>query len=326
MSFTNIYGQDKQKAILKRALETGRVAHAYLFYGMKGIGKRTSAHTFTKALNCKEEGIPSCERCSSCKKIVRGVHPDVITIEPTGAFIKIQDIRDLQAQTKFKPFEGKKRIFIIVDAERMNSPSANALLKTLEEPNPSNILILITSRPHLLPGTIISRCQKVRFSPLRRDTVRVYLENEEGLDGETAFLLASSSGGSIGKALEMMRESYLAFKNDVVEKIVSWDRTKNPLACFSIVHDFGEGKRTISERLDILRNWYRDVLVFKETRAEDYLTNRDIIHTIRKFSDTLTGRDILEHIAAIDQASRALEQNANKQLTLESMMFKLLKL
>ncbi|MBT8489611.1 MAG: DNA polymerase III subunit delta', partial [Deltaproteobacteria bacterium] len=182
MSFTTIYGQEKQIELLKRSIETERIAHAYLFYGMQGIGKKTSAIAFAKALNCKKEQSDSCNSCSACIKITRGVHPDVITIEPEGLVIKIKNIREVQNQIKFRPFEGKKRVFIIVDAEKMNSPSANALLKTLEEPNPSNILILLTSRPYQLPETIISRCQKIRFDPIRKDAIESFLEKETSLD------------------------------------------------------------------------------------------------------------------------------------------------
>ena len=323
MSFKNIYGQDKQIAILKCAMKTERVAHAYLFCGMKGIGKRSTAGVFAKALNCKGGGIDPCGSCSSCRKIDHGVYPDVITIESEGVFIKIQDIRDLQNQIKFKPFEGRKRVFMIVDAEKMSIPSANALLKTLEEPNPSNILILVTSRPYQLPGTIISRCQKIQFNPVQKDTITSFLEDRASLDRNSASLLASSARGSIGKALEMMRESYLTFKNEVIEKLVDWESERDPLIFFSFVDDFGEDRKEITERLNVLMDWYRDMLVYKETGETDRLINQDIINITRQFSERLSGYDILKSVKAINQAYTAIEQNANKQLTLESMMFKL---
>jgi len=323
MSFTTIYGQEKQIELLKRSIETGRIAHAYLFYGMQGIGKRTSAIAFAKTLNCRQEQSDSCNSCSACIKIARGVHPDVITIEPEGLVIKIKNIREVQNQIKFRPFEGKKRVFIIVDAEKMNSPSANALLKTLEEPNPSNILILLTSRPYQLPETIISRCQKIRFDPIRKDAVASFLEKETSLDRKSAGILASSSRGSIGKALEMMKQSYVTFKNEMIAKIIDWDKTNDPFSCFSFVDDFGDGRQIIAERLDILRDWYRDILIYKETGNVEYLINPDVIDRTKNLSEKLSGEDILNCVRAINRAYRAIEQNANKQLTLESMMFKL---
>jgi len=98
-------------------------------------------------------------------KIEKSNHPDVMVLKAAGQFIRIQEIREIQNQMRFRPFEGRKRVFILIDAETMNIAAANALLKTLEEPSPSNILILLSSRPHQLPATIVSRCQKVRFRP-----------------------------------------------------------------------------------------------------------------------------------------------------------------
>ena len=167
MSFKDIYGHEKQISILQTAAARNRIPHAYLFYGMEGVGKRTVAEVFTKALNCRSNSVDACDECPSCVKIDRGNHPDVIMIRAEGQFIKIKEIRELQEQMKFRPLEGRKRIFIIDDADRMNIVSANALLKTLEEPSASNILILITARPHQLPMTILSRCQHVRFNPLQ---------------------------------------------------------------------------------------------------------------------------------------------------------------
>lgn len=324
MSFKNICGQDKQIVILQRAVQTERVAHAYLFYGMEGIGKTTSARVFAKILNCKEGGIDSCGECSSCVKIDHDTHPDVITVEPKGAFIKIEDIRNVHGQSQFRPFEGRKRVFIIVHADRMNNPSANALLKTLEEPNPSNVLVLVTSRPYLLPVTILSRCQKLRFNPIHKEAVSLFLKERASVDGSTADILASSSRGSIGKALEMLNESYLMFKNDVIEKMAAWDSDKNPLAFLSFADEFGNEKTAVSERLEILKTWYRDILVFKETGETTGLIHQDIVPVTKTYAGMLTGHDILKGITVIEQAARAIERNANKQLTLESMMFKLL--
>ncbi len=188
MSFKDVYGHEKQIKVLQTAISRDRIAHAYLFYGAEGVGKRTVAEVFAKALNCTRgrDSLDACDVCSSCLKIDHGNHSDVITIRAQGQFIKIQEIRELQEQMKFSPFEGGKRIFIIGDADRMNIASANAILKTLEEPSASNILILITSRPHQLPATVLSRCQQLRFNPLRRETIASFLEEKLSLDSKSA--------------------------------------------------------------------------------------------------------------------------------------------
>jgi DNA polymerase-3 subunit delta' len=323
MSFSDIYGQERQNAVLRSAMERGRVSHAYLFHGMKGVGKKTTAGIFAKALNCKEEDSDSCDSCSSCVKMDHGNHPDFIPIEPEGFFIKIEAVRALQGQIKFRPFEGKKRVFVITDAERMNIPAANALLKTLEEPTSSNILILISSRPHELPRTVVSRCQRLRFNPLGRDVIAAFLMDRYSLDEEAARLIAASSGGSIGRALEMKEESYLSFKNEVIERISESKASKDPLAFLSFVDYLGDERGKVLEKLDIMKSWYRDILVYKETDDIDGLIHRDIVDRTEKGSREMSGADILQNIRVIKEAYNAIERNANRQLTLEAMMFKL---
>jgi DNA polymerase-3 subunit delta' len=324
MSFKDIYGHDKQIAILQTTMARKRVPHAYLFYGMKGIGKRTTAVVFAKAINCLEgeKAFDACDRCSSCRKIVHRNHPDVTIIEVEGQFIKIGEIRSLQNQMKFKPFEGGKRIFIIVDADKMNITAANALLKTLEEPSPSNILILVTSRPYQLPLTILSRCQHLRFNPLQRKTVASFLQDRLSMDAESARVLASSSGGSIGKALEMSRDAFLTLRDTILSKI-SGNRMEDPLNVLSFAGDFGKDRREIIGRINILRTCYRDALVYKETAEMERLINQDCVETIKSIADRLLGRDILNNIKTVGWALDAIDRNANKALTLEAMMFKI---
>lgn len=322
MSFKDIYGHEKQISVLQTSVARDRIPHAYLFYGMEGVGKRTVAEVFAKALNCRSNSIDACDECPSCVKIDRGNHPDVVMIRAEGQFIKVKEIRDLQEQMKFRPFEGRKRIFIIDDADRMNSVSANALLKTLEEPSASNILMLITARPHQLPMTILSRCQHLRFNPLRRETIALYLQEKVSLDSHTSSLISLSSGGSIGKALTLHDDSYLTTRN-VVFTIMSKIRMRDPLMVLSLANDFGQERKEITERLSILMTGYRDALVYKETGEVDRVINQDHIDVIKSVAENAAGRDIVNSIRAVERAFNAVTQNANKQLTLDAMMFKL---
>jgi DNA polymerase-3 subunit delta' len=322
MSFKDIYGHEKQISVLQTAAERSRVPHAYLFYGTEGVGKRTVAEIFSKAMNCRNNTIDACDECPSCVKIDRGNHPDVVMIRAEGQFIKIKEIRELQERMKFRPLEGRKRIFIIDDADRMNIVSANALLKTLEEPSASNILILITARPHQLPMTILSRCQHVRFNPLQRETIAAYLQKKVSLDSQASFLISLSSGGSIGRALTLHDDSYLTTRNAVFT-IMSKIRMNDPLMVLLLPNDFGQDRKEVMERLGILMAGYRDALVYKETGEVDRVINQDHIDVIQSVAENVAGRDILNSIRAVDRAFHALSQNANKQLTLETMVFRL---
>ncbi|MFH1080527.1 MAG: DNA polymerase III subunit delta' [Pseudomonadota bacterium] len=322
MAFKDIYGHEKQIRILQQAMKSNRMAHAYLFYGMEGIGKRSAALVFAKALNCQERQGDACGYCSPCLKANHGNHSDLRIIEPAGQSIRIQEIREIQQQMAFRPFEGGWRTFILVDAEKMNPAAANALLKTLEEPMPSNILILVSSRPYRIPLTVLSRCQPLRFSPLTRETVDLYLRERLSLPTDTARLLAASSGGSIGRAIEMNDEDYLSLRNHMLEQVMGLQR-QDPLRLFSIIQAFGQERKDILARLDILRGCFRDVLVYKETGMAHFLTNQDRVPDIQSFAGGHSASDLLKYIRTVDRAYGAIDQNANKSLTLEVMMFRL---
>jgi DNA polymerase-3 subunit delta' len=322
MSFKDICGQEKPIAFLKNAMERGRVSHAYLFFGLSGVGKRTTAEIFARALNCREAPLDACGRCASCLKMARENHPDILILKPEGQFIRIQEIRALQNQMRFKPFEGGKRVFILVDAERMNSAAANALLKTLEEPAPSNILILVSSRPHQLPLTILSRCQPLRFSPLSREQIASCLTERLKMERETASVLAASAGGSIGKALKLHKDTYLKAREDILRKIAAF-RKEDPIGALSLVDVLGKERGALLEGLDILRTWYRDILVYRETGETDKLFHRDCLKDLKVCAERMAVPDILQNIKTVSRACNAIERNANKQLTLETMLFRL---
>jgi DNA polymerase-3 subunit delta' len=321
MMFGEIYGHEKQIAILSSAMANERIAHAYLFYGMEGIGKRAVAAVFAGALNCRDAN-PPCGVCPSCRKAALKTHPDIITITAEGQFIKIGAVKALQEQMKFRPREGRRRIFILEEADRMNAAAANALLKTLEEPTAGNILLLTTSRPHVLPMTILSRCQHLRFAPLPQEEVARFLRENHPLAEDEAAVLAATSGGSIGKALEMNKANTLTQRNGILEYLLT-DDPADLLRRLAFAGRLGEEREEILERLQILRTCYRDALVYRETGETQRLIFRDREVVLRTLADRLSGRLLLSNIAAVETAIGAIEKNANKTLTLETMVVKL---
>jgi len=319
MSFKEVFGHESRTSLLGRAIRAGRIAHAYLFHGMEGIGKRTAALAFAKAINCLREDAAPCGECASCGKAGRGVHPDIIAVS-AGQAVRIGDIRDLQAQMIFRPFEGKRRIFILDEADRMNIAAANALLKTLEEPFPSNILILVTSRPDHLPATILSRCQRLGFDPLPAESVAAFLTERHSVGKDQARILASSSGGSIGRALLMKDQGYIELRDRILDGIAA---IRGPADLFPFLAEFGSDKEPIMTRLDILSTVFRDALVYRETGSDEDLIHPDRAGLIRALADAAPARNLLDNIRAVGEARQALERNVNKQLTLELMMFRL---
>ncbi len=324
MSFLNIYGHERQIAILKKAIVQKRVGHAYLFSGISATGKRTLACEFAKALNCEQSDNlqDACGKCSSCKKAQHSSHADMIFIEADGQFIRINAIREIQERMKFKPFEGRWRAVIIDDADKMNDPAANALLKTLEEPSASNILILISSRPYSMPATIISRCRHMRFNPLPAHAVTRFLVEQRGMDQQKSSLLAGLSGGSIGRALDLDQEDIADYRAEIMQLLMN-ARKEDPISLLNLVSNLGPDKKKIKQGLDIISSCFRDALIFKETGKNEILINQDKSSFINELAQKLTGEQILQNIFLIASVWETIELNVNKTLTLETMAFKL---
>lgn len=325
MSFRDIFGHDKQIENLQKTLLQKRIGHAYLFSGISSIGKRTMAVEFAKAYNCEKPDDAvhdSCGSCLSCRKIGRNNHPDVFVIKPEGQFIRINAIREIQEQMRFKPLEAVSRVFVIDDADRMNEQAANALLKTLEEPSRANLIILITSRPYALPTTILSRCLHVRFNPLHQNVVARFLIEKMGMEEQKAFLLAGLSGGSIGRALNLDDEETISFRSEILT-FLSSARKSEPLSLINFASFLNRDKKRIKLALDIISSCFRDALVYKETNKAQILVNKDKFSFIDSVAQRLSGEQILRNIDSVEGAAQRIEHNSNKLLTLETMAFKL---
>jgi DNA polymerase-3 subunit delta' len=212
MSFDAFIGNKLAVGILKKALETRRIASAYLFHGPDGVGKSLAARNFAKALVCEKEGSDSCDVCSSCRRVDSDNHPDVHWYEPVGKMrlVKMASIQELITQTGLKPFESKWKLFVLLEADRMRAESQNAVLKTLEEPPGQTVLILVSSNAAGLLPTIISRCQEVCFLPIPRDEMRAAIEEKWGLAAEEARLVASLASGSLGSAKQLLERDNLS--------------------------------------------------------------------------------------------------------------------
>ncbi len=218
-----IFGQDRAVAVLRGMLERGEIPHALLFTGPRGVGKRTTALLFSAALLCPS-GIP--DACPSCLKVARGTHPDLHLVEPEGAQILIEQVRDLERELSLKPQEARRKVAVIDEAASMNESAANAFLKTLEEPPPGTCIILVTAAAEGLLPTIASRCQEVRFSPLGRREVEEYLRREMGMPPEEAERLSRLCGGIFGRALLWARRPELAgFRERGVEAAAAVGRS-----------------------------------------------------------------------------------------------------
>lgn len=197
MGFSEIKGHERPLRILQGTIRRNRIPSALLFTGDSGIGKRSSALIYIQALNCLEsQDGDACGTCTSCRKIVSGNHPDLLSIQPDGSEIKIETIRSVEEFLAMKPYEGRKKAVLIDEADAMNINASNAFLKTLEEPPADSVILLITANPDTLPDTIRSRCFQVRFSPLPAAACNAVLNTAQTTEiDDTARRLAMGRPG-----------------------------------------------------------------------------------------------------------------------------------
>ncbi len=320
MTFAQILGHERQKDILHRALDSGRVAHAYLFEGPDGIGKRLMALAMVRAVFCLEG--TGCGNCPACRKVDHHNHPDLHLLEPAGASIKIEQIRAIQKELSFRPLEARKKVCLIDGAEKMNPAAGNALLKTLEEPNGEALLILLTQRPEGVLNTIRSRCQRLPFTRLPLEKIKDVLIERLGIDEIQGHILAALSEGSFKKALGKDRDLYLERRKDILKALTALS-PGSVLPLFDLAQQLAEEKDRLSEILEILQAFYRDLLMFRHGRPDSELVNVDLTEKIRRVAQREDVPALLRKLDAIAACRRQLERNVNKQLAMEVLLMRL---
>jgi DNA polymerase-3 subunit delta' len=313
MAFREVVGNQRPVQILRKAIETGRIYHAYLFTGMEGIGKRLVAVNMAKALNCPHQKGEACDQCPSCQRMDKAVHPDLLHITPAGETIKIEQIRELQRVIAFKPYEARWRVVIVDGAEQMTREAANALLKTLEEPPAWTTIILVATTTESLPPTVLSRCQRILFNPLNQEEVEEVLANH--LTAEEIHTLAPLAGGSPGRALRMDWEEVIKTRG-IVPSALSPSVGERLHVARELTRQEGGGKML----LEILEGWFRDLVVYQETGEERMLLNRDLTDEIKEAAPRWKTEALLRDFWSLLQIEQGMEAHSNLQLSLESAL------
>ncbi|MBU5636748.1 DNA polymerase III subunit delta' [Geomonas sp. Red69] len=311
MPFSDVIGQDRAISVLKRSIALERVAHAYLFSGIDGCGKKKTALAMVQAVFCGKE--EACGVCSSCRKIASGQHPDLHILEPDGAFIKIDQVRELQKELFYRPFEAPKKACVIDGAEKLNLSSGNALLKTLEEPPGNALMILITAERSAVLQTILSRCQTLDFQPLPAELIEGRLVRDQ-FPAEVARVAASLSGGSLSRALEIAGDGVLEGRVSFLERVLALN-LKDINALFATAEELAADKEGLPGFLELLLSFLRDVLIYRST--PDALANADLAHLVAREAERCTEERSIELIEQLVSMRRLLVRNVNARLALE---------
>ncbi len=317
MSLSSIPGQARAKRFLQQLFRKRLVPHALLFSGLAGVGKGLLAREFAGLLNCKQpQNHDGCNHCSSCRKSAAGIHPDLLWVKPDGANIKIEQIRNLQEQLRFPPFEGFRRVTILEDAHRLREEAGNALLKLLEEPPKNNVLILITPEPQMLLQTLVSRCCHVRLQPLEKQLIMETLETLPGVDASTVHRAARLSMGSLDHARRFMEDGLLGRWEEITEDLQRIP-SLSMIELFKFAARWNKNTEDLEQDIQCMKFWMRDVIL-----SSLFVEHEPVLPLNPHVLQALHGESteaLLEIYDALEAATWHLSVNANKQLIIEGL-------
>ncbi len=323
MPFSEVFGHARPLGLLSRSVARGSLPPSLLFTGPDGVGKRLAARAVAEVLNClAPRGGDACGACSACRRIAKGTHPDVIAIEPPDAgAIKIELIRPAIAATAYKPFEGRSRVVIVDEADRLTDDAENALLKSLEEPPAASVFILVTSRPEMLLPTIRSRCSQLRFGRLSAAEVARLLTERHGVPDDEAHALAAIADGSPGRALESGSKAYRDARAAALSALQTAARATSPTTRLQAAAGLMAGKPSsagereeLATRITMMASLFRDLALVSQGGATDELANGDLAGELEELGAAFGSERALRAFAAADRAVAALRRNASPKI------------
>lgn len=320
--FQDIIGQEQIKEHLQNALTTGKVSHAYIINGEKSSGKEFIAKIFAMALQCEQGGTEPCNECRSCKQTLSKNQPDIIYVsheKPNS--IGVDDIRvQVNNDVAIKPYSSKFKVYIISEAEKMTPQAQNAILKTLEEPPAYAVIILLVSNINTLLPTILSRCVVLNMKPVRDALVKKYLMEELQVPDYKAEVCVAFARGNVGKA-KMLAASE-EFENVKAEalSLLKYIKDMEIQEIVAAIKKINEYKLEVSDYLDIMAIWYRDVLLFKATNDVNHIVFREEIQALRKVAARSSYEGIENVIKALETAKKRLDANVNFDLAMELLL------
>lgn len=327
MLLHEIAGQDQAVALLARAAGGGRLAHAYLFDGPDGVGKRATALGLALALCCELAPGQGCGHCDTCCRILQGQHPDVSTFVPATQQYLVDQVREVVAMAMARPHEARARVLILDQADRLNASSANCLLKTLEEPLPGSHLVLITSAPDRLLPTIRSRTQRVRFVYLTSPALAEIARRRGATPAAvaTAVALAAGQADRLVQILDSAAESELWLTVNKMRQAAAAQGVSPIFAAAAELSD-KENRQDLPRALALLARLYRDALVVA-IAAADLALCRDRLPELARLAER-AGKDrdfatLRASLSAVVDASIALASNVNPAAALEKLMMDL---
>lgn len=376
MSWNDIIGQDRVKKIIQKAILQNRIAHAYCFSGIEGIGKEGLAIEFAKTVNCnnpivKDDTISACEQCQTCRNFATLTHQNIQLVFslpaekttsdskkenaisrlsddevnlirdeirqkalnyyhrieiPNATQIRISSIRDIKRSLTLSSPTSGRRFIIIIRADEMTKESANAFLKTLEEPHQGITIILTTSKKELLLPTILSRCQILECEPLNEDLIANTLIKLRNIAPEDARLIAQFAQGSYSKALGFLGEDMKSYRELIVDALRKALRPQNfRLELLETIEQIVKmnDKNKYETILVLFILWLRDAYTIQKSKINEYIINYDNIDSLQRFLSKFSNKDLEFAIELVEKAIYQIKRNVQPQLIFINLFLKM---
>ena len=329
MAFRDVVGHRHLISLLAQAIARDSLTPSLILSGPEGVGKRLIAVSIAQELNCVDRRstidagrstMSACGTCAACRRIERGTHPDVMTIEPgESGSIKIEQVRAAIDRSVFRPFEGRKRVTIIEQADALVPAAQNALLKTLEEPLPASVFVLVTSRPDMLLPTVRSRCAHLRLGRLQVSEVATVLEQSQDYSHADALTAAAVSDGSVRRALDLEADAFADARNDAEELLEAAGR--DPRTRLERARDLLKGGGTASSerdhlgtRLMAMTALIRDAGLVASGGDPELIANLDRRPVVESLARTLGKERVDRVFTAVVRAEEALDRNVSPKV------------
>ena len=318
-SFKDVVGHKDIINYIRSAVEKDKVSHAYILNGERGAGKKLLANLFAATLLCEEGGPDPCNTCHSCRQAEGGNHPDIIRVtheKPNS--ISVDDIREQVNNTiMIKPYQGPYKVYVIDHADIMTPQAQNALLKTIEEPPQYAVIMLLTENAEMLLPTIASRCVMLKLRYIRDILIKKYLMETLKVPDYKADMCTAFAQGNMGRAIMLANsEHYNEIREEAVQTL-KYIHEMELNEVIQAVNRISSYKLEISDYLDIMVVWFRDVLLYKATRDVDVVVFKEELDSIREQARKSSYEGIQLIITSFDRAKERLKANVNFELVME---------
>ena len=333
MGNTEVIGRESLTEYMRAAAGTDKLSHAYIFEGEKGIGKLFLAKYFAKLILCTDKKnleyglkrVSACGVCISCKQTNSGNNPDIIYVEHENPkLISVDDIRkQVIADVGILPFSSKYKIYIIKDAEKMNEQAQNAILKTIEEPPEYVIIILLSANKGKLLQTVKSRCVLLDIKPVDKNVIKEYLIKKYASPDYAAEVAAEFSAGNIGRAVRYVTEGdFTEMKDEIVRLMRRLDNERLSSVIESVKSLEGY-KNEIKDCIDLMKLWFRDMLVLKATGDANRLLFKNEYNVLKEQANIRSYLAVEEALEAMEKAKQRLDANVNFDTVMELMFMRM---